>query len=147
VFSGPTLWLPLVDRLPPQAPLALQDSALLDVQESWVAPPAETDVLAADRSTLGAGVGACTVTLTLSLAEPPAPLQVSVKVRVPLNGPTVRLPLVDRPPLQPPLALQDAALLDDQESWVELPATNVVLAAVRFTLGAGAGSGCGSGSG
>jgi hypothetical protein len=55
-------------------------------------------------------------------------------------GPNVAVPLTLRPPLQPPLAVHDVALPDDQESWVEPPAVTVLAAACNVSVGAGTGA-------
>lgn len=51
------------------------------------------------------------MTVVLVLVVPPAPLHSSVKVVVPASGALLALPLVEREPLQPSLAVQLAALV------------------------------------
>ena len=63
------LWLPV------QAPLAVQDAALPELQVRVEGSPAATVVGLALRASVGAGA---TVTLALRLVEPPAPVQLSV---------------------------------------------------------------------
>jgi hypothetical protein len=77
VVEGVTLWLPEVPRLPLQAPLALQELALLEDQLSVVLCPRVIAAGMAPRFAVGAAAG-----LTLSVAEalllPPGPVQLRV---------------------------------------------------------------------
>ncbi len=63
--------------MPDQAPLAVQDVALLELQVNVDEPPDWTLVGFAARLTVGGG-GAVTVTVALWEALPPGPVQVSV---------------------------------------------------------------------
>lgn len=59
-------------------------------------------------------------------------------------GETLAVPLVERAPLQPPLAVQLEALVDDQLRVVALPATIDGFDTPSVTVGWGAGGGGGS---
>jgi hypothetical protein len=78
VAVGLTLCVPVVLRLPPQPPEAIQLSASFELQVKAVDCPCSMLADDTDRFTTGTGTGAVTVTLTLSLTLPPAPLQVRV---------------------------------------------------------------------
>lgn len=69
----------------------------------------------ADKETVGAGVGGelPTVTEVLWFAEPPVPVQLRVYVALAV-GETDCVPLVFCEPLQPPLAVQEVALVELQ---------------------------------
>ncbi len=82
----------------------------------------------------------CTVTVTGREALPPGPVQVSVKVLSWLIGPTSWLPDVDLLPDQAPPAVHEVALVDDQVSVEEVPATTVDGTAVNEIVGSGAGA-------
>ena len=53
-----------------------------------------------------------------------------------LSAPVVEDPLVARDPSQPPEAVQEVALVDDQVSVVFAPLSTVLGLAARLTLGA-----------
>jgi hypothetical protein len=55
-----------------------------------------------------------------------------------VSAPLVCEPLVARPPFQPPEAVQEFALVDDQFNVEALPLATVLGAAVSVTVGAGA---------
>jgi hypothetical protein len=97
--------LPLVPWLPPQAPDAVQLVALLLDQLRVVESPLSMVEGLAERLKVGAG-GSVTRTVTLSLALPPAPEQVNVKVLLPFRLFVGADPLIERLPLQAPLAVQ-----------------------------------------
>ena len=80
-------------------------------------------------------VDADTPTVTLAIAPPPGPLQFSVKVAADVMAALWALPLTDRPPLQPPEAVHDAALLDVHVNIVVPPLATLVGLAVRLTVG------------
>ena len=71
----------------------------------------------------GGGGGAVTVTVTVLATEPRGALHVNVKEVVAARAPVVSEPAGLRRPLQPSLAVHEAASVDDQVSTAELPAT------------------------
>ncbi len=140
--SGPVLALPEVGRLPPQAPLALQLVALVDDQVSVALLPRSTALGFALSAIVGAlgGGGALTITLTLWLDEPPAPVQVIAnELFAAVNAPVLALPEIGRVPLQPPLAEQLVALVDDHVRVALLPLSTLLGLAANDTVGAGGG--------
>ena len=78
---------------------------------------------------------AVTLTVALAIAPPPGPLQFSVKVVADVMAALWALPLTDRPPLQPPEAVHDAALLDVHVNIVVPPLETLVGLAARLTVG------------
>jgi hypothetical protein len=79
-----------------------------------------------------------TVTVALAGADvPSAPVQVSVKVVVFVRE-TLCVPLVAFVPVQPPLAVQEVALVLDQVRVELLPGSIVVGIAVSVTVGTAA---------
>jgi hypothetical protein len=71
---------PAVARAPVQAPLAVHAVAFRDDHVNTVVAPLTTVVGAADKVTVGRGIGAdASVTLADCIADPPGPIQVSVK--------------------------------------------------------------------
>lgn len=99
-------------------------------------PPLATLVGLALSETLGGA--AETVTVADWDAEPPAPVQVSVYLVDALSAAVLCEPLVASLPLQPPEALQEAALVEAQVN-VDVPPLAMVLGfAVSVTVGAGA---------
>lgn len=139
--SAPELALPDVGRLPLQPPLAVQPVALLEDHCNIELAPLSTLPGFALSDTVGAGGGggALTVTAALWLTEPPAPPQVRVNVLLAVRAPVLALPTAGRLPLQPPLAWQPSALLDDQLSVAAEPEITLLGLAVRVTVGAGGG--------
>jgi hypothetical protein len=97
-------------------------------------------VLFADPHTpLIAFAAAPTVTVALATDDvPPAPVQDSVYVVV-LVGDTARVPLVALVPVQPPAAVHDVALLDDQVTVAIWPEAMLVGLAENATVGGEAG--------
>jgi hypothetical protein len=73
--EGVTDMLPEVASAPLQAPLAVQDTAFVDVQVSVEGCPSVRLLGLAERLTVGAAV---TVTVAVLATVPPAPVQVSV---------------------------------------------------------------------
>ena len=67
------------------------------------------------------GTALVTVTVTDCDALPPLPVQERLYVAV-AEGVAFSLPLVDLFPLQPPLAVHDDVLVEDQVSVVDCPA-------------------------
>ncbi len=83
------------------------------------------------------GAGGVTVTVADCAAEPPAPVQVSVNFVVVVRVWVAFEPLVASAPLQPPDALHEAALVDDQLNVDAVPLLTVLGLAVSVTAGAG----------
>jgi hypothetical protein len=127
--------LPLADFDPVQAPLALHEVAFVDDQVSVEDSPLLMVEGFAEIETVGAGVD--TVTVTDLLAEPPAPVQVSVYVVVAASAPVDWFPLVALLPVQPPVALQEVALAEDQARVEDAPLDTEPGLAVRVTEGTG----------
>ena len=126
---------PLVALPPDQPPEAVQAVALLEDQVRVELPPLVTLVGLALSETVGGGV---TETVTDCAAEPPAPVHASVYLVVAVSGAVLWEPLVGFEPLQPPEAVQDVALLDDQTKDAALPLVIELGLAVKLTVGAGA---------
>lgn len=132
------LVVPLVATAPAQAPEAEQLVALVEDHVRVAAPPGATLLGAAVSTTVGAG-GGVTVTVTDCEALPPGPLQVRVNKVLAVSAPVEAAPVVARAPLQPPLAVQVSASVEDQESVDEVLYGTVVGEADRVTLGVGGG--------
>lgn len=75
-FNGVETSVPCIALSPPQAPLAVQAAALVDIQLSVVVAPEPSEFGAALRLTVGAGT--FTPTVTDFEVDPPVPVQVSV---------------------------------------------------------------------
>jgi len=85
---------------------------------------------------VGAGVGDDVVVVyAVVLCDPPAPVHVRVKVVFAPPGVLDSEPLVALLPTQPPDAVQDVALVDDQLNVVDCPCANDDGAAVKVTAG------------
>jgi len=84
----------------------------VELQVRVVVAPDVTVVGLAVSVTVGAEPDK-TSTVTLFEVEPPGPLQLSVKAVASVSGLVTALPLVGSAPLQPPLAVQLVALVDD----------------------------------
>ncbi|HXF47571.1 MAG TPA: hypothetical protein VNK91_15780 [Burkholderiaceae bacterium] len=123
---------------PDHAPDAAQAAAFVDVQFSVDAPPLGTVVGSARKESVGAGGGGELTTLTVTdcVAVPPGPAQVSENALVAPKGPVDAEPVVDRAPDQAPLAVQDAAFVEDHVSVAEPPLSTVVGVALSETVGA-----------
>lgn len=76
VAVGDTVWLPLVDLLPLQAPEAVQEVALVEFQVNVLVCP--EDIFDGLAVMLAVGAGFVTVTVALFMSWPPGPVQVSV---------------------------------------------------------------------
>ena len=122
--------------MPLHPPDAVQLVALAEVQVSVDALPLATLVGLALNDTVGAG-GAETVTVADCDAEPPAPVQVRVNFVVAVRAGVDVVPVVASAPLQPPEAVQDVALVDDQVNAAVAPLLTVAGFAVSVTAGAG----------
>ncbi|HKW84378.1 MAG TPA: hypothetical protein VJN68_11565 [Burkholderiaceae bacterium] len=134
-MSAPVLWLPDVDFEPLQLPEALHDVALVDDHVSVLLPPLVMLVGDAENETVGAA--AAIETVALACAVPPDPVQLNVKVRETVRAPVLWLPDVAFDPLQPPDAVHDVALVDDQLSVLLPPLTTDVGEAAMDTVGVG----------
>lgn len=121
---------------PLQPPDAVQVVALVLVQLRVEELPLVTVVGVAFNVTVGAVGPDATVTVTDCAAVPPAPVQVSVNVVVAAIPVRASDPLRVLVPVQPPDAVQLAALVDNQLSVVEPPLATVVGVAVSVTDGA-----------
>jgi len=108
---------------------------LVETQVSVELAPLAMLVGLALKDTLGAG--AETVTVTDCAAEPPAPVQVRVNFVLAVRAGVVLEPLTPSPPLQPPEAEQEVALVEDQVKTDVAPLFTVVGFADRVTAGAG----------
>ncbi len=82
-------------------------------------------------------VAGVTLTVVLCEAEPPAPVQAKVYLVAAVRGAVLCEPLIASVPLQPPEAVHEVALLDDQLSVDDAPLATVLGVAVRVTDGAG----------
>jgi hypothetical protein len=82
-------------------------------------------------------VAGVTLTVVLCEAEPPAPVQAKVYLVAAVRGAVLCEPLIASVPLQPPEAVHEVALLDDQRSVAVAPLATVLGVAVRVTDGAG----------
>lgn len=104
---------------PLHAPEAVQEVALVTVQESVVLPPEATWVGLAERSTVGFDV---TVTVAETDDVPPVPVQERVYILDAARAPVDSVPPVALfPPVQPPDAVQEVAFVMVQESVDEPP--------------------------
>src|SRR5690349_1211099 len=89
----------------------------------------------ADSETVGGDEAIETVALACAL--PPDPVQLSVKVREVVRAPVLWLPDVAFVPLQPPDAVHEVALVEDQLSVLLPPLTTDVGDAAMETVGTG----------
>jgi hypothetical protein len=139
VLNAPVEAVPLIGLLPLQPvapPLAVQDVAPLELQESVAEPPeAIAEGFAVSTTCTAFGV---TLTVVLALAEPPEPEQVSVNLVVAFSAPVEPEPLAPLEPLQlPPDPVHEVASVELQVS-VELPPPETVVGeALNDTVGAG----------
>jgi len=85
-------------------------------------------------------IGAVTFTVTDWLAVPPVPMQVSVKVELVVRLPVDWEPEIDLVPDHAPEAVQEVALVEDQERVEPDPEVTEVGLAVMETVGAGVGT-------
>jgi hypothetical protein len=108
---------------------------LVEDQVSVDWPPLATLVGLAVKVTVGAGVDTDTVVDWEAL--PPAPVQVKVNLVAAVRLPVLRVPLVASDPLQPPVAAQEVAFVDDQVKVDALPLATVVGVGDKMTVGAG----------
>jgi hypothetical protein len=133
VVSAPVLREPLTASVPLQLPDAVHVVACADDQASVDALPAVTLVGFALSVAVG---GSLTMMVTLTgWLSAPAPAHVSENVVSSPSIPVLRLPLGAKVPLQPPEAVQEVALAEDQVSVAEPPGAIVVLDARRDATG------------
>jgi hypothetical protein len=130
---APVLCVPLVAFVPLQPPVAVQEVALVELHVNVELPPlAITEGAAAN---VAAGM---MLTRTVdTLLVPPVPVHVKEYELAIVTAPVLCVPLVALAPLQPPVAVQEVALVELHVN-VELPplAMEVGLA-VNVTVGAG----------
>jgi hypothetical protein len=126
--------VPFIGSVPFQAPEAVHAVALLEDQVRVALPPLAMLVGLALSDTLGGA--AETVTVADCVAEPPAPVHVSVNFVAAVRADVDIEPLIARLPPQPPDAIQDVALVDDQVNVDAAPLLTVLGLAERLTAGA-----------
>lgn len=136
VAVGLTICVPLVASEPFQPPEAVHAVAFVLDHVSVELLPAVMLAGLAASDTVGVALPPPPPTFTVTLAEPDplVPVQVSVYAVV-LVGETVAMPLVAFAPVQPPLAVQEVALVVDQVKFELLPDVIVVGLAVKVTVG------------
>ncbi len=134
-MSAPLDCEPLTALLPDQPPEAVQAVVLVEDQVKVVALPLATVLGAAARLTVGAA--ALTDTVADWVALPPVPVQVSEYVALAVSAPVDCEPLTALLPDQPPEAVQEVALVDDQVKVDVPPLTTVLGLAAKVTVGAG----------
>jgi hypothetical protein len=133
--SAPVLWLPLVALVPVQPPVAVQDVALVEFHVSMEAPPLATDVGFAVSVAVAAGMTVTVVVATL--LAPFAPLQLKEYTVDVARAPVLWLPLVAWVPVQPPVAVQDVALVELHVSMEAPPLATAVGFAISVTVAVG----------
>ena len=102
-------------------------------QDRVALPPLATVVGLALIETLGGVADA--VTVTDWLAVPPAPVQDNVYFVVAVRAAVVFEPVMGSEPLQPPDAVQEVALVEDQVSVEVAPLLTVLGLAAKVTAG------------
>jgi hypothetical protein len=107
---------------------------LVEDQVNVELPPLATLVGLALKETLGRA--AETVTAADCVAEPPTPVHVSENFVVAVRADVAVAPLVAWLPPQPPDAIQEVVLVDDQVNVEALPLLTVLGLADRVTAGA-----------
>jgi hypothetical protein len=121
--------------VPDQAPVAVQEVALVADHTSVEALPLATALGFALKLTVGAA--AATDTVAAWVALPPLPVQVSPKVPLVVSAPVDWEPLTALVPDQAPEAAQEVALVEDQVRVAAAPLLTVLGVADRLTVGAG----------
>ncbi len=134
--SAPDGALPEVGFAPPQAPLAVQLVALVELHVRVTPLPEST--VASDALNTMVGGGGRTLTATVCDAEPPAPLHASVKLALLTRLPVDVEPEVARAPDQPPDAVHEVAFTDDQVKVADVPFAIEAGDTLSETVGAGA---------
>ena len=137
--KAPVDWLPAVALVPDQPPEAVQEVALVDDHVSVEDPPLATDVGFAASDTVG--TADVTVTVADALAVPPDPVQARVNVLEAVSAPVDWLPAVTLVPDQPPEAMQEVALVEDQVSVEAAPLATEFGFAASVTVGSRGGGG------
>jgi hypothetical protein len=134
--SAPVDWVPLKDLAPDQAPVAVQEVALVDDQVKVAALPLATVLGLALKLTVALG---CELTVTVAdcAALPPAPVHVNVYVALAVRVPVDCEPLTGLLPDHAPDAEQEVALVADQFNVALLPLVIALGPTLRITLGAG----------
>jgi hypothetical protein len=119
--------------------VAEHDVAPGELHVSVEAPLVATVVGLAVNVAVGAvGAGALTVTVALAaLLVPPDPVQVRRKSVVAVSAPVLWVPLVARVPVQPPVAVQEVALVELQTNIDESPLLIVGVDALSEAVAAG----------
>jgi hypothetical protein len=128
------LCVPLTDSVPAHAPEAVHEVALVEDQVNVEVPPLATLVGLALKDTVGAA--ADTVTVADCEADPPVPVHASVNLVVADSAEVLAEPLIGSDPLQPPDAVQAAALVADQVSAEAPPLATVLGLADSVMAGA-----------
>jgi len=135
----PVLSEPGVAFAPDQAPEAVQDVALVELQESVEELAEIIELGLAAIVTVGSAEEAVTVTVADWLVEPPAPVQVSEYVAVVVRLPVLCEPEVACVPDQAPEAVHEVALVEVQLR-VEVPPEIIEIGLADIvTVGAGVG--------
>ncbi len=135
-LNGPMDSDPDVAFVPDHPPDAVHDVAPVEDQVS-VTDAAMTTVEALGVNvTVGAPPFDAIETETIRMAEPPVPEQVNVYDAAALKGPTDSDPEVAFAPDQPPDAIHEVALVDNQVSVTEEPVTTDVALELNVTVGA-----------
>jgi hypothetical protein len=126
---------PLTALVPDQPPDAVHEVAFVELHVSVELAPVAMELGLAVTVTVGAG--GATDTVADCAALPPGPVQLSVYVALAVSVPVEWEPLTAWAPDQAPLAVQEVALLDDQESIEALPLLTVLGLALRLTVALG----------
>jgi hypothetical protein len=131
-LTAPVAWVPLTPIGVLQPPDAVQELAFIELQVNVEdAPGAITE---------GYTDSVAEVTFTVAVAGalmPPAPEQTSVYVVGAATGSVVWVPLVARVPVQPPVAVQEVALVELHVSVAVLPAGTALGVALNAAVGRG----------
>ena len=135
--------LPDVFFEPLQPPVAAQLVEPVALHSSSVVVPRVTLAGVAVNDRVGAAGGATTATVVVAMAVPPAPVQLSVKLVPALSAAVDSVPAVVRAPLQPPVALQAVALVEDQVRTLVPPGATETGLADSVAVGAEGGGGGG----
>jgi hypothetical protein len=134
-LSAPVDRDPLVARVPDQPPDAVQLVAFVEDHDKVALEPLA--MLVGLTLSEIVGTGADTEIVTDWAALPPAPVQVSMNWVAAVRLEVLCEPLVALPPLQPPEAAQEAALVDDHVRVDAAPLLTVVGLPVSVTVGTG----------
>jgi hypothetical protein len=122
--------------LPDQAPVPVQDVALVDDQVIVELPPLGTELGLTLRLTVG--VDDVTETMADCEALPPEPVQVKVYVELLDRAPVDCEPVIGLVPVQSPDAVQEVAFVADQLKVEPDPVFTVLGLALKVTFGADA---------